>query len=272
MAILIVEHAGRRMSLPLSGQIWIGRDPACQVVINHPVVSRRHASVQPVGPAAARVADHGSRNGVMIAGQRVVAPRDLRDGDIFQIGPASFQFRAGDEGIDVAAPSVDEGETGGIVFACDCGARLWAPRGFGGSSTICPQCGRRVVCPLHPPERRINHAPASDTLQMTLPDDALPTPGTPMSFPAENAPPHEPNVEVPLLICAALGTLLGLVSYGLPAAIVLFVSLGYLMVRQGRRRAMLVLAALISFGGAIAGVLSSLHRWMGLSPQDLIGR
>ncbi|MCS7032688.1 MAG: FHA domain-containing protein [Phycisphaerae bacterium] len=157
MPLLIVEHAGKRRSVPLNGKVWIGRNTDCQIIINHPIVSRQHACVEAVGNHLARVIDNNSRNGTLIAGERLSAPRELRDGDIFQVGPATIVFHAEEPGIEVEAPSVDADEITGIIFQCECGARLWAPRGASGSTTNCRRCGRRVKCPGEPPPPPTRH-------------------------------------------------------------------------------------------------------------------
>jgi len=154
--MLIVEHAGKRWSTPVNGRVWIGRDSDCQIIINHPIVSRQHAWVEPASDEAVTVGDNDSRNGTLIAGDRLSEPRLLRDGDIFHIGPATIAFHARDPELEIEAPSVDAGEVTGIIFDCQCGARLWAPRGAAGSSTICPNCRKSVRCPgeLPPPPTR----------------------------------------------------------------------------------------------------------------------
>lgn len=156
MSLLIVEHAGSRKSVPLDGKVWIGRDAECQIIINHPIVSRQHAWVEPHGAEGALVGDNSSRNGVMMAGEKLTQPRELADGEIFHIGPATIAYHARDPEIDIEAPSVDAGEVAGIIFACECGARLWAPRGASGSSTICPKCRKSVKAPgeVPPPPSR----------------------------------------------------------------------------------------------------------------------
>lgn len=296
MPILILEHAGQRRTIPLAGRVWIGREEGCEVVINHPVVSRRHAYVDPctsaAGGSGAVVTDNHSRNGVLIAGQRLDAPLLLREGDTFKVGPAMFAFHstAADHAPPsaVAAPSVDAAEVAGIVFACACGARLWAPRGFGGSSTACPHCGRKVRCPGGDTHDEPSAAPPPPpaTAIVTLQPEPRAPPGPPT--PAETSRPRAAMkldvdedklppasyrpVELPLLLCAVIASAAGLIAYGLPAVAVLSVSAGFLMVREGRRRRVILsLAALISLAGMVAGVLASLQRWMGLSPGDLIG-
>jgi hypothetical protein len=62
----------------------IGRDPACDVVLLDPSVSRRHARIE-FGPAGPRVVDLGSSNGIWRNGARV-ADALLRPGDEVRFG------------------------------------------------------------------------------------------------------------------------------------------------------------------------------------------
>lgn len=68
----------------------IGRDPACDLVLASPRLSRRHCRVLPVaqGFFAAALEDLGSSNGTMINGVPLPAgvQRILRDGDVIEIG------------------------------------------------------------------------------------------------------------------------------------------------------------------------------------------
>src|SRR5512136_955901 len=83
---LLIAQAG-----PLSGQRWIlkgdviiGRDDSCTVVIQNRQVSRYHARFITL-PQGVQLEDLGSKNGTHINGQQVVEPIILQDGDIIQI-------------------------------------------------------------------------------------------------------------------------------------------------------------------------------------------
>ncbi|GAC1524351.1 MAG: hypothetical protein NVS3B10_23790 [Polyangiales bacterium] len=67
------------------GTFVIGRSAECQLSLDDPLVSRRHALLL-VGDDEVFVEDAGSRNGVLVNGQRIVARFKLRDGDRVQIG------------------------------------------------------------------------------------------------------------------------------------------------------------------------------------------
>ena len=94
--VLLVAGKGWFASHPLTNaEVVIGRDPACDVVIDDATLSRRHAVLR-IGPPAT-IQDLGSMNGVRVAGRGVVrggAPVEL-DGAGFHIGGFSFLIAAG---------------------------------------------------------------------------------------------------------------------------------------------------------------------------------
>jgi ABC-type multidrug transport system ATPase subunit/pSer/pThr/pTyr-binding forkhead associated (FHA) protein len=72
---------------PVDGDVLIGRDPSCTLVLDHPLVARRQALIKRQADGL-RVQDLRSRNGTFLNGRRIgVAP--LREGDILQIGSYS---------------------------------------------------------------------------------------------------------------------------------------------------------------------------------------
>jgi len=81
-----------RVLLLADGENVIGRDPGCNVWLDVPGVSRRHAQVVVSGDVVV-VEDLGSRNGTFVADTPVLAPRPLQDGEMLHIGPVEVQFR-----------------------------------------------------------------------------------------------------------------------------------------------------------------------------------
>lgn len=67
-------------------QIFLGRDPSCQVHLDHPVVSWRHAELSRQGNGYA-IRDLGSANGTFVNGQRVTGWGMLAINSVIQIGP-----------------------------------------------------------------------------------------------------------------------------------------------------------------------------------------
>jgi DNA segregation ATPase FtsK/SpoIIIE, S-DNA-T family len=70
-------QAGRRVSL-LPGRYVLGRDPACEVVLDDPSLSRRHLQIE-VGSDTVEIRDLGSRNGSAVEGRAVA--------DVVQLTP-----------------------------------------------------------------------------------------------------------------------------------------------------------------------------------------
>ena len=81
-----------RVLLLVEGENVIGRDPHCNIGIDVPGVSRRHALVVVAGDVV-EVEDLGSRNGTFVADTPVTARRSLHDGEMLQVGPVEMQFR-----------------------------------------------------------------------------------------------------------------------------------------------------------------------------------
>jgi len=78
------------------GELRIGRDRACDIVIDDPVLSRQHAILR-AGPPLT-VQDLGSTNGLRLGTGATIrggAPVELAVGESFHIGPFSFLIAAG---------------------------------------------------------------------------------------------------------------------------------------------------------------------------------
>src|SRR3954447_7652111 len=68
-----------------TGQFLIGRTPECQLSLDDPLVSRRHAILE-IQPDGVFVQDLGSRNGVFVNGERAEIRTRLNEGDVIRIG------------------------------------------------------------------------------------------------------------------------------------------------------------------------------------------
>jgi DNA-binding winged helix-turn-helix (wHTH) protein len=87
---------GRRMVLH-EGQNVIGRDPAADVWLDAPSVSRHHARIT-VAAERVTIEDLGSKNRTMLAGAPVTRPAALRDGDAITFGSIDCVYRASGAG------------------------------------------------------------------------------------------------------------------------------------------------------------------------------
>jgi len=96
---------------PLNGQRWIlkgdillGRDDACHVVIQNRQVSRYHARLVNL-PEGVQLEDLGSKNGTHVNGQEVLEPILLQDGDVIQIAYAQqFIYLSSDSTLPLELP------------------------------------------------------------------------------------------------------------------------------------------------------------------------
>ena len=78
---VVTSHA-----LPARGDIVLGRDPECDVRIDDPSISRRHARLRVADPLV--VEDLGSSNGTLVAGERLAphVPRAIAFDEIVTLG------------------------------------------------------------------------------------------------------------------------------------------------------------------------------------------
>ncbi len=85
--------AGDRERFPLTaGENVIGRDPQADVWLDYATVSRRHARISVAGEHLT-IEDLGSKNGTRVAGQRVLEPTALCDGDRIAFGRVVVTYR-----------------------------------------------------------------------------------------------------------------------------------------------------------------------------------
>jgi two-component system response regulator AtoC len=83
--LLTAAHEVRAVSLPDGGAVVIGRDPTCEVSLDHERVSRRHTRIA-IG-ASWFVEDLGSRNGTQVGGVAVSGAVSFVPGEPITIGP-----------------------------------------------------------------------------------------------------------------------------------------------------------------------------------------
>jgi hypothetical protein len=105
MKFEISHRGGTAHEVELAGSVVvIGRDPGCDIVLNDPKCSRRHAVIED-GPEGIAVRDSGSANGISLNGRRVEqAP--LRPGDVLRLGDTQVTL-LGEAGATVVMASED---------------------------------------------------------------------------------------------------------------------------------------------------------------------
>jgi predicted component of type VI protein secretion system len=89
-ALLLLD--GRRMVLGEAKTV-LGRSRDCDIVIDDPNVSRRHAEVDRTPEGGWAVHDLGSTNGVVVNGKRVKRVQELAPGDRIELGTSELVFR-----------------------------------------------------------------------------------------------------------------------------------------------------------------------------------
>jgi hypothetical protein len=83
---------GRRLFELREGEVIVGRDPHCQVHLDLPGVSRRHARLQ-VTATGVTIEDLGSKNGTHKGGEQLVGVVALEDGARLEFGPVTVRYR-----------------------------------------------------------------------------------------------------------------------------------------------------------------------------------
>lgn len=90
-----LRYLGHDLELPI-GEFAIGRAAECQLAIDDPLASRRHALLR-VRKDGVTAEDLGSRNGVQVNGTRIEGSRELVPGDRIRIGSQDLTFYRTDD-------------------------------------------------------------------------------------------------------------------------------------------------------------------------------
>lgn len=122
------------------GEIFIGRGFNCQITLDDPLVSRRHAKMV-VGVDAATIEDLGSRNGVRVNGRSIDALTTLVDGDRIRIGTQQMMVRRIDEN-----ETRNRKATGFMIHCRKCSLP------YSTESRVCPNCGHGEASAVPEPE------------------------------------------------------------------------------------------------------------------------
>lgn len=90
-----LRYLAHDLELPV-GEFCVGRSAECQLSVDDPLVSRRHALFK-VKREGVTVEDLGSRNGVVVNGAKIEGVRDIVDGDKVTIGSQEMTLHQHDE-------------------------------------------------------------------------------------------------------------------------------------------------------------------------------
>src|SRR5437588_2400681 len=91
----LIPLAGEPRTFEVGARAVVGRDPTCEVCLEDPSVSRRHAEIRLRDDGRYEVVDLASKHGVVVRGERVQTAL-LAHGDELRIGLARFRFHAQD--------------------------------------------------------------------------------------------------------------------------------------------------------------------------------
>jgi len=101
--------------VPVGGRpLMIGRDPGCDIVLDDPAISKKHAQLLLVD-GEYMVRDQNSHNGTFVDNERVTH-RTLKNGDVIAIGPKKILFSlygAASTGGELVLAEVDQGPGAG---------------------------------------------------------------------------------------------------------------------------------------------------------------
>ncbi|HWN81378.1 MAG TPA: FHA domain-containing protein, partial [Candidatus Udaeobacter sp.] len=95
-------------------QVRIGRSPENDVAIQDPSVSRLHATIERTREGFL-IQDLGSRNGVMVNGQRIERPTVITEADEVQLGDVILKLRSGPDVTLTDAPIGNQVDTTTII-------------------------------------------------------------------------------------------------------------------------------------------------------------
>lgn len=122
----------QEIDLP-QGETLIGRSTACHITLEDPLVSRTHARITVTSDSAV-AEDLGSRNGLLINGERIQVPTQLTDGARIRVGTQEFVLGKLVESRSSRKIGQDTG------FLCHCAA-CGLP--YPNKISECPNCGSR---------------------------------------------------------------------------------------------------------------------------------
>ena len=90
--VVLAEQGKRLASVPLQGNLQVGRADACQIKLSDTYASSFHARIFS-RDGQWYVEDLGSTNGTYMNQRRVTSPVEVRAGDRIRVGKTTLEFR-----------------------------------------------------------------------------------------------------------------------------------------------------------------------------------
>ena len=109
-------QAGREIVQPMRRCWTIGRSSDCDVVIDDPAVSRRHARVRACRDERPMVTDLGSLNGTVVSGRAVDVPSLVPPGAVVRMGATRLEWRSTVDDAPTSARSCTGAKAGRVSF------------------------------------------------------------------------------------------------------------------------------------------------------------
>lgn len=94
LTLRLIQRSGQGRDIRLNkGTFAIGRSSECYLRVRSDLVSRKHCEIQ-VTDASAVVQDLGSKNGTFVNQQRIEDARQLKTGDLLEVGPLKLEVHS----------------------------------------------------------------------------------------------------------------------------------------------------------------------------------
>jgi len=152
-----LRYLAHDLELPI-GEFVVGRSTDCQLSLDDPLVSRRHAVLR-VRRDGVSVQDFGSRNGVLVNGAKISGERELAPGDKVSIGSQEMVLQSAADAHPLATVAGEEiyrraTQTLGAAYVMDLRAAVEA-------RNAAPGAGAPVPVPAFPIPRKEIPPPAA---------------------------------------------------------------------------------------------------------------
>lgn len=85
------KHSTIRESLKLKKAITIGRAPECEIILDEPMISRKHALIE-AADGRYYITDLGSMNGTFVDGKKITSRTEISSASIIHIGPVEYKL------------------------------------------------------------------------------------------------------------------------------------------------------------------------------------